>query len=98
MNSNQIRKEIDSLRQQIPIKQMDLSVFERIDLYTEIMDSDEYQAYKYAMIEDREQDASDIYDSVPDDWKELFMHIYERNINYFDKLEQYVHDTASVQH
>jgi len=86
MNAEQIRKEIIHLKKEIPIKQEDINLFERIDLYGDIFASKEFQAYKKAMSEGREEDALNIYQKVPEARKELFLKLYDYEVNYFDKL------------
>ena len=86
MNAEQIKKEIIHLKKEIPIKQEDINLFERIDLYGDIFASEEFQAYKKAMSEGREEDALNIYQKVPEARKELFLKLYDYEVNYFDKL------------
>lgn len=38
------------------------------------------------MSEGREEDALNIYQKVPEDRKELFLKLYDYEVNYFDKL------------
>jgi hypothetical protein len=86
MNADRIRKEIEHLKKEIPIKQEDMDLFERIDFYTDIFASEEFRAYKNAKSEGSEEDALNIYQKVPEARKELFLKLYDYEVNYFDKL------------
>lgn len=86
MNAEQIKKEITILKKEIPIKQDDLTIYDRINLYEEIFASKEFQAYRKAMSEGREEEALNIYEQIPEDRKEIFTRLYDYQVNYFDKL------------
>ena len=87
MNAESIRKEIHDLKNAIPSKQDDLSIYDRMQIYEEIFGSTELAAYKKAMAEGRQEDALNIYMQIPEDRAELFMNCYEWDVNYFDKLD-----------
>jgi hypothetical protein len=86
MNAESIKREIRDLKNAIPIKQDDLSVYDRARIYEEIFGSPELNAYKKAIAEGDEKSALDIYMQIPEDRAELFLHCYDLEVNYFDKL------------
>lgn len=94
MNAESIRKEIKDLKNAIPLKQDDLSIYDRMQIYEEIFGSPELAAYKKAMAEGRQEDALNIYLQIPEDRAELFMNCYEWEVNYFDKLDAEVNESA----
>lgn len=50
MDMNQLIQEIDAFKNQIPIKQKDLSVFERIDLYTKLNSNNAIVTHRYEVL------------------------------------------------
>ncbi|KAF5034113.1 hypothetical protein DSECCO2_599630 [anaerobic digester metagenome] len=94
MNAESIRKEIHDLKNAIPSKQDDLSIYDRMQIYEEIFGSTELAAYKKAMAEGRQEDALNIYLQIPEDRAELFMNCYEWDVNYFDKLDAELKESA----
>jgi len=86
MNPEQIKKEIMALKRDMKIKQKDVSIFDRIDMYEEIFASEEFKAYKKAITECDEKSALDIYETIPEDRKEIFLRLMDYEVNYFDKL------------
>jgi hypothetical protein len=94
MNTESIKREIMDLKNSIPLKQDDLSIYDRMQIYEEIFGSPELAAYKKAMAEGRQEDALNIYRQIPEDRAELFMNCYELEVNYFDKIDAELKESA----
>lgn len=92
MIAESVRKEIHDFLNDIPLKQDDLSIYDRTQMYEEIFYSNEMKAYKKAMAEGRTKDALNLYLQIPEDRAELFLHCYECEVNFFDKLSDEVNE------
>lgn len=87
MNSEQLKKQFNIIKEAIPGNDKKPDLFDRIRLYEEILGSQEFKNYKLAMKEGRESDAIEIYNQIPTERQAAFLRCYDCKVNYFDKLQ-----------
>lgn len=92
MNRNNIKKNILDLQLNIKAKTkaQEMGIFEKIELYTTIYESQEYKTLKNAVKNDPECDPTHYIDELPKDKRELYKQLLECDLNYFEKLEGFV--------
>jgi len=88
MSKKIIKQDIEDLKRLLNNQSSSnkISLFERIELYTAIRESNDYKNYKQAVIDNKTEVSNSIIDSLPYTKRELFKQLVQSDIEYFDKM------------
>jgi hypothetical protein len=92
MSRDKIKNDISDLQLNIKarVKEKEMGIFEKIDLYTKIYESQEYKTLRKAVESDPKCDPTLYLDDIPYTKRELFNHLLDMELNYFPKIIGFV--------